>query len=224
MTTISAAARRVSSPVSDAAARHFEQRDPNRPATQPNPMTRPMQSIANPGGPKLNRRHILKAAGVTLALPMLDYFQPRAFGAASAPPIRRMVCICTPLGLHPEFFFPEKPGKDYEVDSLPGRDQGFPRRLQRDLRAGASRGRREPRFDLQLSDRRPASRDPRRISQRDFARPDRGRARRRPDALPQPVAVRRRFRPVLDAQRRADSDRQFAVGAVRPAVHRRPAR
>jgi hypothetical protein len=24
-----------------------------------------------------------------------------------------MVCICTPLGLHPEFFFPEKAGKDY---------------------------------------------------------------------------------------------------------------
>jgi len=25
-----------------------------------------------------------------------------------------MVCICTPLGLHPAFFFPEKAGKDYE--------------------------------------------------------------------------------------------------------------
>jgi Protein of unknown function (DUF1552) len=25
-----------------------------------------------------------------------------------------MVCICTPLGLHPPFFFPEKTGKDYE--------------------------------------------------------------------------------------------------------------
>jgi len=73
-----------------------------------------MQTITNACGPKLNRRHILKAAGVTLALPMLDYFQPRAFGASGAPPIRRMLCICTPLGLHPEFFFPAKPGKDYE--------------------------------------------------------------------------------------------------------------
>ena len=26
-----------------------------------------------------------------------------------------MVCICTPLGLHPPFFFPEKAGKDYEL-------------------------------------------------------------------------------------------------------------
>ena len=26
---------------------------------------------------------------------------------------RRLVCICTPLGLHPENFFPEKAGADY---------------------------------------------------------------------------------------------------------------
>jgi hypothetical protein len=26
-----------------------------------------------------------------------------------------MVCVCTPLGLHPEYFFPEKVGKDYEL-------------------------------------------------------------------------------------------------------------
>ena len=25
-----------------------------------------------------------------------------------------MVCVCTPLGLHPPFFFPEKAGRDYE--------------------------------------------------------------------------------------------------------------
>ena len=30
-------------------------------------------------------------------------------------PRRRMVCICTPLGLHPPYFFPEKAGKDYEL-------------------------------------------------------------------------------------------------------------
>src|SRR5208283_1688977 len=30
-------------------------------------------------------------------------------------PRRRMVCICTPLGLHPSYFFPEKAGKDYEL-------------------------------------------------------------------------------------------------------------
>jgi hypothetical protein len=62
-----------------------------------------------------HRRTFLKAAGVSLALPCLDAFALiRAFGAPAVKPSRRMVCICTPLGLHPPFFFPEKTGKDYE--------------------------------------------------------------------------------------------------------------
>jgi hypothetical protein len=64
---------------------------------------------------QLNRRHFLRAAGVSLALPWLDAFAPtRAFGAA-AKPRRRMVCINTPLGVHPPFFFPQQAGKDYEL-------------------------------------------------------------------------------------------------------------
>ncbi len=55
----------------------------------------------------------LRAAGVSLALPWLDA-SPRAPRAA-ARPAARMVCICTPLGLHPPYFFPEKAGKDYEL-------------------------------------------------------------------------------------------------------------
>src|SRR5207248_2310622 len=39
---------------------------------------------------------------------------PRAL-AAAAKPRRRMVCINTPLGLHPPFFFPQKAGKDYPL-------------------------------------------------------------------------------------------------------------
>ena len=62
-----------------------------------------------------NRRTFLRAAGVSLALPMLSAFQPRvARGAAAAAPPRRMVCICTPLGLHPANFFPQTAGKEYE--------------------------------------------------------------------------------------------------------------
>jgi hypothetical protein len=63
----------------------------------------------------LHRRTLLRAAGVSLALPCLDAFAPAHARAADAQPRRRMVCICTPLGLHPEYFFPEKPGKDYEL-------------------------------------------------------------------------------------------------------------
>ena len=45
---------------------------------------------------------------------MLDCFQPRARAAQEGAPPRRMVCICTPLGLHPADFFPTKPGPDYD--------------------------------------------------------------------------------------------------------------
>jgi hypothetical protein len=56
------------------------------------------------------RRTFLRAAGVSLALPALE---AHAAPAAKAP--RRMVCINTPLGMHPAAFFPDKPGKDYEL-------------------------------------------------------------------------------------------------------------
>lgn len=60
---------------------------------------------------KINRRHFLRAAGVSLALPWLDSL---ARTAAAGPP-RRMVCICTPLGLHPANFFPQEAGRDYRL-------------------------------------------------------------------------------------------------------------
>jgi len=64
---------------------------------------------------ELSRRNFLRTAGVSVALPWLDAFAPpRALGAA-AKPRRRVVCINTPLGLHPPFFFPQKAGKDYEL-------------------------------------------------------------------------------------------------------------
>lgn len=62
---------------------------------------------------KLPRRHFLQAAGISLALPWLDIFSHGL--AQGAEPKRRMVCLCTPLGLHPPDFFPETPGRDYEL-------------------------------------------------------------------------------------------------------------
>jgi len=59
----------------------------------------------------LRRRHFLRATGISLALPWLE-----AFAASGAKqPARRMVCICAPLGLHPDYFFPEKTGRGYEL-------------------------------------------------------------------------------------------------------------
>ena len=61
---------------------------------------------------KPTRRHFLRAAGVSLGLPWLDAFAP-AQPAAATP--RRMVCICTPLGLHPAYLFPQATGRDYAL-------------------------------------------------------------------------------------------------------------
>src|SRR5882757_10875975 len=60
----------------------------------------------------MNRRGFLKAAGVSLALPWLE---ATAFGRSRAAAPHRMVCICTPLGLHAPNFFPEKKGEDYAL-------------------------------------------------------------------------------------------------------------
>ena len=61
---------------------------------------------------QLTRRTFLRAAGVSLALPWLDALAP-AQGQMAVP--RRMLCICTPLGLHPANFFPQAAGRDYTL-------------------------------------------------------------------------------------------------------------
>ena len=59
----------------------------------------------------LSRRTFLRGAGVAVALPMLDSMLP-AF-ASPRKVVRRMVCLQSNMGIMPQFFFPEKPGKDY---------------------------------------------------------------------------------------------------------------
>jgi hypothetical protein len=64
---------------------------------------------------KLNRRRFLKAAGVTLALPLLETTQPARADRAAEGPRRRIVAICYPVGLHAPFFFPQEAGRDYTL-------------------------------------------------------------------------------------------------------------
>ena len=65
---------------------------------------------------KLHRRTLLRAAGVAIALPLFDALVPkhsRGEDAKTTP--KRMVCINTPLGVHPAYFFPQDTGRDYEL-------------------------------------------------------------------------------------------------------------
>ena len=62
---------------------------------------------------RLNRRTLLQASGVSLALPLLESMRPLQGAATDAPP-KRMVFVCPTLGLHPPLLWPQTPGADYE--------------------------------------------------------------------------------------------------------------
>jgi len=59
----------------------------------------------------LSRRTLLRGAGVAMALPLLDAMTP-AF-ARTPKVVRRLVGMETNMGILPQFFFPEKAGRDY---------------------------------------------------------------------------------------------------------------
>ncbi len=65
---------------------------------------------------QISRRRVIRAAGVSLALPLLDVYRSKpVYGGSGKVTPRRMVCICAPLGFHPAAFFPKNSGKDYEL-------------------------------------------------------------------------------------------------------------
>jgi len=69
-----------------------------------------------PRNSPLSRRTFLRGTGVAMALPMLAAMQPRvATATAQAAIPRRMIAIETNMGILPQFFFPEKAGKDYAL-------------------------------------------------------------------------------------------------------------
>lgn len=63
---------------------------------------------------KLSRRTILRASGVSMALPFLDAMRP-AMAAEDTTAPRRMVCIETNMGILPRYFFPEGDGVEYKA-------------------------------------------------------------------------------------------------------------
>jgi len=64
----------------------------------------------------IRRRTFIRSTGISLALPWLNVFADESNGASNAKqPPRRMICICAPLGLHPDNFFPTQSGKNYAL-------------------------------------------------------------------------------------------------------------
>jgi hypothetical protein len=66
---------------------------------------------------KISRRNFIRCTGISLALPWLESYaaEPERPSAGTKQPPRRMVCICAPLGLHPDNFFPQQSGKNYAL-------------------------------------------------------------------------------------------------------------
>ncbi len=64
-------------------------------------------------GRRLTRRTFLRGAGVAVSLPWLTAMTRSATASESLAKPRRMVAICTDMGLMPELFFPKGAGKDY---------------------------------------------------------------------------------------------------------------
>lgn len=64
--------------------------------------------------PTLSRRTLLRGSGAALALPLLDAMRP-AFGKPANPEPRRLLAVCTNLGVYGQSFFPEKAGRDFAL-------------------------------------------------------------------------------------------------------------
>jgi hypothetical protein len=67
----------------------------------------------NPGQSSLSRRAFLRGAGVSLALPFLDAMLPKRLLATQAAAPKRMVAVCTSLGIYGPALFPKESGRDY---------------------------------------------------------------------------------------------------------------
>jgi len=82
----------------------------------------------------LSRRTFLRGAGVAVALPLLETMSLGQPSRGKLP--RRMVCLETNMGILPQFFFPEKPGREFA--STPYLDLLAPYRKQTTVFSGVS--------------------------------------------------------------------------------------
>lgn len=65
--------------------------------------------------PAFSRRTFLRGSGISLALPFLDAMWSRSMLAADAPPPKRLVTLCSSLGIYGPDFFPTDSGANYAL-------------------------------------------------------------------------------------------------------------
>jgi hypothetical protein len=64
---------------------------------------------------RIDRRAFLRAAGVCIALPVMESLPTASKAAATGASPQRMVCVGNEFGMYPGAFWPEKAGPDYEM-------------------------------------------------------------------------------------------------------------
>ena len=84
----------------------------------------------------LSRRTFLAGAGAAIALPYLQAMEPARGADAPAAVPRRMVAIETNMGIVPQYFFPEKSGRDFAL--TPYLEKLAPHRNQLTVFSGTS--------------------------------------------------------------------------------------
>ncbi|MGK0187353.1 MAG: hypothetical protein ACI9R3_003140 [Verrucomicrobiales bacterium] len=74
-----------------------------------------MKKIYVSNGHRLQRRTFLRGVGSCFGLPLLEAMSPSFAAAEEVGAPRRMVAIQTNQGIMPQFFFPEKTGRDFAM-------------------------------------------------------------------------------------------------------------
>jgi hypothetical protein len=81
-----------------------------------------MKNVPSPQPRAIHRSSFLRAAGVGIALPLLEYLVPSAGWAAKNENVgapRRLLAIHVPLGMMPQFFFPAPASPSGDIVSSP---------------------------------------------------------------------------------------------------------
>src|SRR5436190_20518105 len=75
------------------------------------PSNSPSLPLASSG--RISRRAFLRGTGVSLALPFLDAMWPQRLLAADTTTPKRLVAVCTSLGIYGPVLYPKEVGREY---------------------------------------------------------------------------------------------------------------